>query len=466
MISNSMTTKMQQKFAPSQIQYMKLLEMPTTDLEQRIEEEVENNPLLEENKKEDESIDSPIPKKDAYGMVRSRNRDNNPMTMKADPGSFNSGGVSLYDTLLEQLGLAHLSDLDVEIGKEIIGNINDNGYLERTPEAIADDFFTSHYVEITTKQVEDVLKVIQNFDPAGVGAQNLQECLTLQAKRIHANGEDILLAKKIVMDDNLFNMLKNRQYQQLLSKLSCSNEELIRAENVIRQMNPKPSTGSGNIYENVYIKPDFLIWNDNGRVDFQLTKTFDKTLNISPHYAKMLDSLRKSEKNKENKQAVAFLKEKMDKANRFMLALARRDETLRKVMAAIIKFQYSYFLDGDISKLKPMRLVDIAEMTGNDISTISRFTNNKYAQTHFGLFQLKQFFSNAVEDGQGNQVSSDAIKSIIMDQIKNENKQKPLTDEKLASILKDAGYNLARRTVAKYRDSLNIPVARLRKTIL
>ncbi len=249
----------------------------------------------------------------------------------------------------------------------------------------------------------------------------------------------------------------------LLSKIGCDSELLSKAEEIIKKLSPKPSSGSEGLYDTIYIVPDFLIWNNEGKVEFQLTKTFEKSLKLSPYYVKMLDSLKKDTHNPENKQAINFIKEKMDSANEFMSSLMRRDETLKMVIGAIIKFQYAYFLDGDIDKLKPMRLIDIANMTGNDVSTISRVSRNKYAQTHFGLFLLKQFFSNAVEDDNGNQISSDTIKSIIVSHIEKEDKKNPLTDDKLSEILKQEGYNLARRTVAKYRDSLNIPVARLRK---
>ncbi len=468
MVSNSLTTKMQQKFAPSQIQYMKLLQLPSASLEDRIKEEIEKNPLLEEDDqqtKDDTSIEIPRIKTDSNGKVSTKNVEKKTEGFKVDPGSFNAQENSMYESLLEQLGLVDLTDTEYEIGKEIIGNINENGYLTRTVDALADDYFFSHSQEIETSQIENVLKIIQSFEPSGVGARDLKECLSLQIKRIKQKGEDINLAKQIILSDNLFEMFKNKQYTQLLSKLSCSKSDLEKAESIIRQLNPKPFSGSEGIYENVYVTPDFYIWNNEGKVEFQLTKTFNKTVKLSQHYVNMLDDLKKNPKKKENKEAIAFIKDKIDSANEFMLSLQRRDETLVKVMAAIIKFNYAYFLDGDITKLKPMRLVDIAQMTDNDISTISRFASNKYAQTHFGLFQIKKFFSNAVEDEQGNQISSDTIKQALSKIIATENKQNPYPDEKLVELLKGEGYVLARRTIAKYRDLLGIPVARLRKTI-
>ena len=465
MVSNSLTTKMQQKFAPSQIQYMKLLQLPSLQLEDRIKEEIEKNPLLEEEEQKEETLEIPHIKTDTTGRVRTKNAENKKEGFKVDPGSFNAAGYSMYDNLMEQLGLIDLTPLQYEIGKEIIGNINGNGYLTRSTDAIADDYFFSHSVEITQQQVEQVLKIIQRFEPAGVGARDLNECLSLQIKRTKAEGKEIVLARQIISDGSLFDLFKNKQYQQLLSKLSCSKEELQKAEDIIRQLNPKPSSGEEGIYENIYVVPDFYVWNNNGKIEFQLTKSYNKSVKLSSHYVNMLETLKKGDGNKDNKQAISFIKEKIDSATEFISALQRRDDTLNKVMAAIIKYNYAYFTDGDIDKLKPMRLTDIAEMTDNDISTISRVASNKYAQTHFGLFRLKSFFSNAVEDENGNQISSDTIKNAIAKHIGNEDKIKPLTDEKLVELLKKDGYILARRTIAKYRESMNIPVARLRKTI-
>ncbi len=466
MVSNSLTTKMQQKFAPSQIQYMKLLQLPSSQLEDRIKEEIEKNPLLEEEEKKEESIEIPRIRTDTNGRVRTKNAEQKTEVFKVDPASFNSQEASMYEHLMEQLGLIDFDETEYEIGKEIIGNINDNGYLTRRTDAIADDYYFSHSIEITVQQVEDVLKEIQRFDPPGVGARDLQECLSLQITRINKTGEDMDLAKRIIANPNLFELFKNKQYLPLRTRLSCSKEELEKAEGIIKQLNPKPYSGDEGIYNNVYITPDFYIWNNEGKIEFQLTRTFNKSLKLSPHYLTMLEELNKEDKTKETKEAIAFIRQRIDSANEFIMALSRRDETLNNVMAAIIKFNYAYFLDGDITKLKPMRLVDIAQMTDNDISTISRFASQKYVQTHFGLYQIKRFFSNAIEDGDGNQISSDTIKDTIEKIIEKEDKQKPYTDDKIVELLKAEGYLLARRTVAKYRDMLNIPVARLRKTIL
>ncbi|MGP1514920.1 MAG: RNA polymerase factor sigma-54 [Bacteroidales bacterium] len=465
MVSNSLTTKIHQRFAPSQIQYIKLLQLPSSQLEDRIKEEIEKNPLLEEQEKKEESLEIPQIKTDTNGRVRTKNTEKKTEQFKVDPGSFNSQEASMYENLMEQLGLINLTEIEYEIGKEIIGNINDNGYLTRTTDAIADDYFFSHSTEISQKQVEQILHIIQSFEPSGVGARSLKECLTLQIQRTKIQGKEIEIAKQIILDERLFEMFKNKQYVALLGRLSCSKEELEKAERIIRQLNPKPYSGSEGVYENIYVTPDFLMWNNGGNIEFKLTKTFDKSVKLSSHYVNMLDSLNDNKLKKENQDAIAFIKERMEAANEFILALQHRDETLTEVMSAIIKFNYAYFLDGDITKLKPMRLMDIAQMTNNDISTISRFASQKYIQTHFGLYQIKKFFSHAVEDKEGNQISSDTIKDTITEIIANENKQKPYTDDRLVDILKKEGYPIARRTVAKYREMLNIPVARLRKTI-
>lgn len=479
MISNSLTTKMQQKFAPAQIQFMKLLQLPMQSLDQRIKEELEKNPVLEENedKNDDDNLsynqkdekednqendnvfdvyfqDDDIPD---YRREKSDNR--------VDPGSYYSSKNTLYEDLSNQLALEETTDLEKKIGEEIIGNINDSGYLTRSIDAIVDDLFFSQNIEVKSSDIEKVLKKIQTFDPAGVGARNLQECLLLQIDRYKTKNKETFLEKQIVSNEKLFELFKNKQYQTLLQKLSCQKDELEKAIENIKNLNPKPASNSTNLLDNMYIVPDFIVWNNDGKVEFQLNKTYDKSLKISQYYSKMLEKMQKDKANTESKQAITFIKDKIDSANEFIMALNKRDETLNNVMKTIIDYQYEYFLDGDITKMKPMRLIDIAFKTASDVSTISRVASNKYCQTHFGFFLLKDFFSNAVEDTKGNKVSSDIIKSTIVKHIDTEDKQKPLTDDKLVEILKEDGYELARRTVAKYREALNIPVARLRKQL-
>jgi RNA polymerase sigma-54 factor len=479
MISNSLTTKLQQRFAPSQIQFMKLLQLPMQSLEGRIKEELEKNPVLEEDnsKESDDNLDL---NQEQEAENRSEEEENEmeiyfqdddipdyrgKSEQKAELGSYYSSEKTLYEDLLNQLSLEDITKKEEIIGKEIIGNINDSGYLTRSIDAIVDDLLFSQNIEVEEKEVKKVLKVIQTFDPAGVGATSLNECLLLQMERYKEKDVDISLAKKILKNETLFSMFKNKQYQQLLLKLECKKEDLEKAIHQIKKLNPKPANSNEGVLTNVYITPDFLVWNNNGKVEFQLNKTFEHGLKISSYYSSMLEKMKHNKGNEDNKQAISFIKEKMDAASEFIIALNKRDDTLNNVMKAIIKFQYQYFLEGDMGKLKPMRLIDIATMTDNDVSTISRVASNKYCQTHFGLFLLKDFFSNAVEDKKGNKVSSDTIKSVLMQHIDNEDKNKPLTDDALVEIMQQEGYSLARRTIAKYRDSLNIPVARLRKTL-
>ncbi len=491
MISNSLTTKLQTKFAPAQIQFIKLLQLPLQSLDQRIKEELEKNPVLEEEydkqtedlqkvneeDNEDYNLSLYFQDDDLADYKKSIKRNSNENRVEA--GNIFSSGNTFYEDLLSQLSMLELSDKEREIGKNIIGNIDENGYLTRSTGAIANDYFFANNEEISEQEVENVLRKIQSFDPAGVGARDLRESLIIQLKKniisdsktqqlanvLLSEQEDIAL--KILENVSYFDMFKNKQYQTLKQKLKISNEDLDSAISLIRSLNPKPAVSNSNtIFENIYITPDFFVWNNNGKVEFQLNKSYSHSLKISSYYSNMLEKYRQTKKkNTTERQAFNFIKEKMDDANEFITALDKREDTLSKVMGAIIKFQYSYFLEGDIDKRKPMRLVDISLLTDCDVSTISRVASNKYAQTHFGTFLLKDFFSNALEDSYGNIVSSDTVKSLIVELINNEDKKRPLTDDKIVVLLKERGYDLARRTVAKYRDLLNIPVARLRKTL-
>lgn len=491
MISNSLTTKLQTKFAPAQIQFIKLLQLPLQSLDQRIKEELEKNPVLEEDYEkqtedlqkvneednEDYNLSLYFQDDDLADYKKSIKRNSNENRVEA--GNIFSSGNTFYEDLLSQLSMLDVSDKEKEIGKNIIGNIDENGYLTRSTEAIANDYFFANNEEISEQEVESVLKKIQSFDPAGVGARDLRESLIIQLRKSIQNNaetqnpsavslskqEDIAL--KILENVSYFDMFKNKQYQTLKQKLKTSTEDLDSAISLIRSLNPKPAVSNSNtVFENIYITPDFFVWNNNGKVEFQLNRSYSHSLKISSYYSDMLEKYRHTKKkNTSEKQAFNFIKEKMDDANEFISALDKREDTLSKVMGAIIKFQYSYFLEGDIDKRKPMRLVDISLLTDCDVSTISRVASNKYAQTHFGTFLLKDFFSNALEDSQGNIVSSDTVKSLIVELINNEDKKRPLTDDKIVVLLKEKGYDLARRTVAKYRDLLSIPVARLRKTL-
>lgn len=455
---------------------MKLLQLPTIALEQRIKNEIEQNPTLEEDDSpvEDESIDNIEDNKegddeenDVFGDEDMFPNDDDIVSYKNNDGSEKTDKSQLFvsettfhEDLISQLQLKPLSELEMIIGLEIIGNIDESGYLNRSIESIVDDFLFRHNIEVTVKEIEDVLAIIQTFDPIGVGARDLQECLLIQLNKKEKT-KAISLAKKVIK--KCFEYFKKKQYNFIAQRLNCSEEELQEAIDEIIKLNPKPGNSlSTDVDSSIPIIPDFIVWMQNQKVDFQVNSYGNHKLKTSNYYENLLKTVSQSN-SPSDKETATFLREKLESANIFIDALNRRSDTLYLIMKAIIKYQYEYFLEGDIQKLKPMRLVDIAEMVDLDISTISRVVSNKYAQTHFGIYKLKDFFSNFMLNEQGEQISTDKIKDEIVSIIKNEDKSNPLTDDKLVEMLKDKGYSIARRTVSKYRETLNIPVARLRK---
>jgi len=476
MISNRILQRLQQKLSPQQIQLMKLLQLPTIALEQRIKNEIEQNPTLEEDDSpvEDESIDNIEDNKegddeenDVFGDEDMFPNDDDIVSYKNNDGSEKTDKSQLFvsettfhEDLISQLQLKPLSELEMIIGLEIIGNIDESGYLNRSIESIVDDFLFRHNIEVTVKEIEDVLAIIQTFDPIGVGARDLQECLLIQLNK-KEKSKTIFLAKKVIK--KCFEYFKKKQYNFIAQRLNCSEEELQEAIDEIIKLNPKPGNSlSTDVDSSIPIIPDFIVWMQNQKVDFQVNSYGNHKLKTSNYYENLLKTVSQSN-SPSDKETATFLREKLESANIFIDALNRRSDTLYLIMKAIIKYQYEYFLEGDIQKLKPMRLVDIAEMVDLDISTISRVVSNKYAQTHFGIYKLKDFFSNFMLNEQGEQISTDKIKDEIVSIIRNEDKSNPLTDDKLVEMLKDKGYSIARRTVSKYRETLNIPVARLRK---
>ncbi|MCK9320581.1 MAG: RNA polymerase factor sigma-54 [Bacteroidales bacterium] len=455
---------------------MKLLQLPTIALEQRIKNEIEQNPTLEEDDSpvEDESIDNIEDNKegddeenDVFGDEDMFPNDDDIVSYKNNDGSEKTDKSQLFvsettfhEDLISQLQLKPLSELEMIIGLEIIGNIDESGYLNRSIESIVDDFLFRHNIEVTVKEIEDVLAIIQTFDPIGVGARDLQECLLIQLNK-KEKSKTIFLAKKVIK--KCFEYFKKKQYNFIAQRLNCSEEELQEAIDEIIKLNPKPGNSlSTDVDSSIPIIPDFIVWMQNQKVDFQVNSYGNHKLKTSNYYENLLKTVSQSN-SPSDKETATFLREKLESANIFIDALNRRSDTLYLIMKAIIKYQYEYFLEGDIQKLKPMRLVDIAEMVDLDISTISRVVSNKYAQTHFGIYKLKDFFSNFMLNEQGEQISTDKIKDEIVSIIRNEDKSNPLTDDKLVEMLKDKGYSIARRTVSKYRETLNIPVARLRK---
>ncbi len=476
MISNRILQRLQQKLSPQQIQLMKLLQLPTIALEQRIKNEIEQNPTLEEDDSpvEDESIDNIEDNKegddeenDVFGDEDMFPNDDDIVSYKNNDGSEKTDKSQLFvsettfhEDLISQLQLKPLSELEMIIGLEIIGNIDESGYLNRSIESIVDDFLFRHNIEVTVKEIEDVLAIIQTFDPIGVGARDLQECLLIQLNKKEKT-KAISLAKKVIK--KCFEYFKKKQYNFIAQRLNCSEEELQEAIDEIIKLNPKPGNSlSTDVDSSIPIIPDFIVWMQNQKVDFQVNSYGNHKLKTSNYYENLLKTVSQSN-SPSDKETATFLREKLESANIFIDALNRRSDTLYLIMKAIIKYQHEYFLEGDIQKLKPMRLVDIAEMVDLDISTISRVVSNKYAQTHFGIYKLKDFFSNFMLNEQGEQISTDKIKDEIVSIIRNEDKSNPLTDDKLVEMLKDKGYSIARRTVSKYRETLNIPVARLRK---
>lgn len=475
----SLQQKLMQKLSPQQIQMIKLLELPTMQLEQRIKKELEENPVLEiqgegkENDQEErnddnESIETEISIEDYINDEPSYKYKTNNYSKddKKEDIPF-SIGVTFHEFLSGQLGLLQLSDDDEQLAEYIIGNIDEDGYLRREIEAMVDDLAFSQNINVSDEHMTEILKIVQELDPPGVGSRNLQECLLIQLEKKKYNSITTRTAYEIIK--NYFEEFTRKHYDKILQKLEIEEDDLRDAIEEIVHLNPKPGSSYSNPLNksNEAIMPDFLLENNDGELQIYLTKGNVPDLRISGHYANMLRAYNENKKNssREQKDAVTFVKQKLDTAKWFIDAIRQRHETLLLTMNAILEYQKEYFIDGDEEKLKPMILKDIAEKTGLDISTISRVSNSKYIQTHFGVYALKYFFSESIQDESGEEVSTRKIKKILQDVIDAENKRKPVTDEKLAGILKEQGFPIARRTVAKYREQLHIPVARLRKEL-
>jgi RNA polymerase sigma-54 factor len=474
---------LQQKLSPQQIQFIKLLQVPTAELESRIEEELEINPALEEGTDEPPEDE---PKEEDYQETSGgeeevdikdylRDDDYNSYKTQVEPGGDEDDdrempipmGTSLHEQLLTQLGYLGLNDHQEAIGKQLIGSIEADGYIRRELEAIVNDLAFSQGIETTVEEVERLLKKIQSFDPPGIAARTLQECLLLQLDRMD-NGHDIdvAVAKKILTES--FEEFTKKHYQKIQKKLGTEDEEFVRdAVELIIKLNPKPGSGSSTgLTKNQVIIPDFILNNNNGKLELSLNSRNAPELRISRSYTDMFRAYDKSNKqDKKLKEAVTFVKQKLDAAKWFIDAIKQRQQTLLKTMKAIIDFQYDFFQEGDETKLRPMILKDIAQMINMDISTVSRVASSKAIQTDFGIYPLKYFFSEGISTDSGEEVSSREVKQIIKDIIEKEDKNRPFSDDKLEKILNEKGYNIARRTVAKYREQLNIPVARLRKEL-
>lgn len=486
MLNQKLQQKLLQKLSPQQIMLMKLLQIPTVNLEQRIKEEIEANPVLEEGK---ETSGDEMEEQDFQQQEEERDNKNDdefdiedylPDDEIPDYKLYanNSGpddeqrdipyasGKTFHENLQQQLGLRILTEEEKIIAETIIGNLDDAGYLQRETDALADDILFTRNIEVTEEDVIRVLKVIQELDPCGVGARNLQECLLIQLRRIEDPTEDTMLATDVIY--KYFNDFTKKHYDKIMKKANATEEELKAAIDEILKLNPKPGNSMNETVKvNHYVQPDFLITINDDELELQLNSRNAPDLRVSRSYQEMLKgyAANPTKQSKDQKDAVTFIKQKIDSAKWFIDAIQQRQNTLLTTMTAIMEYQKEYLLTGDETKLRPMILKDIADIVKLDISTISRVANSKYVQTPYGTFLLKSFFSESMQTDSGEEVSTREIKKILQDCIEAENKSKPLTDEHLAKFLKEKGYNIARRTVAKYREQLNIPVARLRKEL-
>ncbi len=471
--------KLEQRLSPQQIQLMKLLQVPTMELDQRIKQELEENPALEEGLEEneedfEEDFDTDIDDdSDDFDISDYFEEDSADYKTQANNTSKDdeervvplSGEQSFQQSLTEQLHLLDLSDDQFMIADTIIGNLDESGYLNREIEAIVDDLAFSANITTTEKEVEFVLTLVQELDPAGIGARNLRECLLLQITRIHDGDITRFTAKKILEDH--FEEFTKKHYDKIQKKLEISDEDLKEAIDEIIRLNPKPGGSMKEAPKNhQQIIPDFVIIELEGKLELTLNGRNAPELKVSRDYEHMLRTYSEGAKtSKADKEAVMFVKQKLDGAKWFIDAIKQRQNTLLSTMHAIMMYQFEYFITGDETNLRPMILKDIAEIVNLDISTVSRVANSKYVQTGFGTFALKYFFSESLSNDAGEEVSTREVKKILSEAIEGEVKFRPLTDEKLTELLKEKGYNIARRTVAKYREQLNIPVARLRKEL-
>ena len=479
----SLSQSLQQKLSPQQIQFIKLLQIPTIELDARIEEELEINPALEEgaeeerDQKEDDSFDDEFD--DEY-KDRNEDLDIDTYLQGEDYAGYKMQGdgnygeeerdmplatsSSLTDSLLQQFGYLQLTEEQRVIGLQLIGSIETDGYIRRSMQAIVNDLAFSQNVFTNPEEIEDVLHKIQSFDPPGIAARSLQECLLLQLHRKDQSDPYNVLAIRIIED--FFDEFSKKHYDKIQRRLNISDDSLKKVIDIIIKLNPKPGSVEGESGTAQYLIPDFILVNANGKLELSLNAKNAPELRISRSFADMLDTYDKSSKqNKSLKETVSFVKQKLDAAKWFIDAIKQRQQTLLRTMNAIVRFQYDFFLTGDESKLRPMILKDIATMIDMDVSTVSRVANSKAVQTEFGIYPLKYFFSEGIATDSGEDVSSREVKNILREMIDNEPKLNPLSDDKLEKILNDRGYNIARRTVAKYREQLNIPVARLRKQL-
>ena len=496
-LSQGLHQKLLQKLSPQQIQLMKLLQVPTANLEERIKEELEENPALEQsNEENDNQLTDEVKdefdtsEEEEYDLDGSedeyenidiheyvnesdddiadyRTRDDNYGDHEEHKSTPVKLETSFYELLLQQLGMLKLDEKRSIIAEQIVGSIDDDGYLRRENSAIVNDLAFRQNIDSSEQEVEEVIKLIQQFDPPGICARDLQECLLIQLHHKQRTGSSPDIELAILILSKYFDEFTKKHYEKIQRSLSLNDEDLKAIIQQIIKLSPKPggTIGSMNKTE-AYIIPDFFILNNNGKLELTLNSRNAPDLRISEGYRDMLKEYdRGSKKDKRQKEAVLFIKQKIDAAKWFIDAIKQRQNTLLHTMSAIMYHQEEFFLTGDETSLKPMILKDIAEKTDLDISTVSRVANSKFVQTEFGTYRLKFFFNESLSTESGEEVSTREVKKILFDLVDAEEKRKPLSDERLTELLQEKGYNIARRTVAKYREQLNIPVARLRKQL-
>ena len=490
----SLQQKLLQKLSPQQIQLMKLLQVPTAVLDQRIKEEMEQNPALEEGEEgideeeeKDEFADDEEEMEDEEADGSEEDYDNIDISDYVQEGDDEIADYKLRDTnypekddgkvipikveksfnelMLQQLGMLTLNEKESIIAEQIVGSLDDDGYLRREISSMIDDLAFRQNVIAEEEEIIGIVKQIQDFDPPGIAARSLQECLLLQLYR-KVEG-DVVVQNAIKVLEKYFEEFTKKHYEKILRGLDLTDDQLRDVIGVIVKLNPKPGgSGTGASKGGNYITPDFFIINTNGKLALTLNGKNAPDLRISDGYRDMLLAYDKgNKKDKKQKEAVVFIKQKIDSAKWFIDAIKQRQNTLLNTMGAIMDYQEAFFLTGDETNMRPMILKDIAEITHLDISTVSRVANSKFVQTEFGTYRLKFFFSESLQTDSGEEVSTREVKKILMDIIDAENKKRPYSDEKLTKLLQEKGYNIARRTVAKYREQLNLPVARLRKVL-
>ncbi|WDT68161.1 RNA polymerase factor sigma-54 [Cloacibacterium sp. TD35] len=486
MLKQNLQIKLGQKLAPQQIQLMKLIQLHTLEFQEELERELEENPALEKvTEDEDEdfsSLDSDYESEGSESIdtdfdVDEYLYDDEPSYKTAssnysaddedfDNESLLTEGQSLYDYLMEQIHLSSIDDEDLKIAEYIIGNLDNDGYLRREIKSLVDDLAFSQGIYTTQEKVKEILEnYVQKLDPAGVGARDLQECLLLQIEKKVSRDQSVILAGNILRHQ--FDALTNKHYGKIINKYDIEEEDLKDALEVISKLSPKVGGNfdTQTITINQEIIPDFVIQIKDGQVLPLLNSRNAPTLRVSEEYKEILSTYSHDKNSAEHKQAALFIKQKLDAAKWYIDAINQRQNTLMQTISAIVKLQKEYFLTGDEKNIKPMILKDVADITGFDISTISRVVKSKYADTPSGIILLKNLFSDSLTNDDGEEVSTKEIKNHLQEVISHEDKRKPLTDDALVDVLKEKGYNIARRTIAKYREQLNIPVARLRKEL-